>query len=284
MKTRLATAAFAALLSPALVWGWGANGHRVVGEVADHHLSEQARRQIAVILDGDGLAEVSTWPDDIRSDPAWDRAVTWHYMSIDDQETLASTERAEFDVLEALGRMEAVLRDPGSTRQEKADALRFYVHFVGDVHQPLHVGRRADRGGNEVKVRWFGENRNLHSVWDVGLIDSQRLSFTEIARFIDDPSPAEIAAWQAAPYEEWVRESFCLRSEVYDLGTAVAGPDRLPDLGYRYAYLKMPLVERRLLQAGVRLAGRLDSIFADAPTPPPPAEVPASPAAWCASP
>lgn len=276
--------ALALLALPAAAWGWGQNGHRIVGEIAERHLSDQARRQIAVILDGDGLAEAATWPDEIRSDPAWDHSHDWHWMSIDDHETLATTARAaDGDVLEAMQRFEAVLRDPQAAREQKDQALRFYVHFVGDVHQPLHVGRRADRGGNGIPIRWFRENRNLHSVWDEGLIESERLGFTEFARFIDAATPRQIAAWQAAPYEEWVRESFCARPEVYDFSAeAPVGPGEDPQLGYRYAYRKMPLVERRLLQAGIRLAGRLDAIFAGMPPPAAPEPIPSDPAVWCA--
>lgn len=271
--------------SPGAAWAWGQNGHRVVGEIAERHLSDEARRQIAVILDGDSLAEASTWPDEIRSDPLWAQtAGPWHYMSIDDGETLATTARAaEGDVLEALGRMEAVLRDPAASHAQKAEALRFYVHFVGDIHQPLHVGRRADRGGNSIRVRWFREERNLHSVWDEGLVESENLSFVDFARFIDGPTIVESAAWQAGPYEEWVRESFCMRSRAYDFGEQRA-PEAgaLPELGYRYAYVSLPIVRHRLLQAGVRLAGRLNAIFAGVPAPPPPAEIPTDPAVWCA--
>jgi len=280
-----AVLALGVLALPATAWGWGQNGHRVVGEIAERHLSDQASRQIAVILDGDGLAEAATWPDEIRSDPSWDHAAPWHWMSIDDHETLAATARAaDGDVLEALARFEAVLRDPQAPRERKAEALRFYVHLVGDVHQPLHVGRRDDRGGNSIRVRWFRENRDLHSVWDEGLIESERLSFTELTRFIDQATPQQVDAWQAAPYEEWVRESFCLRPVVYDFGPdAPAHAGALPDLGYRYAYRKLPVVEERLLQAGVRLAGRLDAIFAGLPAPAAPVEIPTDPVAWCAA-
>lgn len=283
MPSRRCTSLALVLLAvPAAAWGWGQNGHRVVGEIADRHISDLARRQIAVILDGDGLAEAATWPDDVRSDPAWRNAAPWHYVSIDDQETLATTARAaEGDVLEALQRFEAVLRDPAAPKERKAEALRFYVHFVGDVHQPLHVGRRGDRGGNSIRVRWFRDDRNLHSVWDEGLIEAQRLSFTELTRFIGEATPQQVAAWQAAPYEEWVRESFCLRPVVYDFGSeAPADPGAVPDLGYGYVFRKTPVIEQRLLQAGIRLAGRLDAIFGDLPSPAAP-DVPDDPAAWC---
>jgi len=154
-------------------------------------------------------------------------------------------------------RFEAVLRDPEAARGDRVEALRFLVHFVGDVHQPLHVGRREDLGGNRVLVLWFDEPANLHSVWDSRMIESEELSFTELAGFIDHPTPEEVAAWQATGYPDWIAESFALREEVYDLG------DRR--LGYRYGYEKLPIVRKRLLQAGVRLAGLLESIFAPAP-------------------
>ncbi|HEX5760563.1 MAG TPA: S1/P1 nuclease [Thermoanaerobaculia bacterium] len=281
--SRSCTAVLALLLSPACAWGWGPNGHRVVGEIAERHLSDHARRQIAALLDGDGLAELSTWPDDIRSDPGWDRAKPWHFVSIDDQETLATTARdPQGDVLEALHRLEAVLRDPQAERERKVEALHFYVHFAGDVHQPLHVGRRDDLGGNKIRVKWFREPSNLHSVWDQGLIESQKLSFTELVRFIDDRTPREVAAWQAAPYEEWVKESFCLRGRVYDFGReAPANPGQEPELGFGYAFATMAIVEEQLVKAGVRLAARLDAIFAGEPAPAPPAAVPSSANEWC---
>jgi S1/P1 Nuclease len=276
-------AALVLLALPGCAWAWGQNGHRIVGEVADRHLSEQARREIAVILEGDGMAEASTWPDDIRSDPSRDAAKPWHFISIDDNETLATTARdPKGDLLEALQRFAAVLRDPQAARETKAEALHFFVHFVGDAHQPLHVGRRADLGGNTVKVSWFKEPSNLHSVWDTGLIEAENLSFTEFTRFIDDRSPRQVADWQAAPYEEWVRESFCLRGQVYDLGReAPANPGQEPQLSYGYAYAKKEIVAEQLVKAGVRLAARLNEVFAGEPAPPPPAEIPPSPDAWC---
>ncbi|HEV8239713.1 MAG TPA: S1/P1 nuclease [Thermoanaerobaculia bacterium] len=284
MRGRLGwLAAIGLLCTPAAAWGWAQNGHRTVGEVADRHLSDQARRQIAVILDGDGLAEISTWPDDIRSDPSFDRVKPWHFISIDDNETIANTARdPKGDLLAALQSQEAVLRDPQATKEAKAEALRFYVHFVGDAHQPLHVGRRDDLGGNKVLVKWFKEDRNLHSVWDEGLIASENLSFTELVRFIDDPTPQQVAAWQAAPYEEWLREAFCLRPQVY-AGTAppASPPGQKADLGYAYAYANVPIVKRQLVKAGVRLAGRLNAIFAGEPAPPPPPSIPTDPHQWC---
>lgn len=244
--------ALALASSPAAAWG--PNGHRVVGQIAENHLTPEARAALEELLGAESLARAGTWADEIRSDPAWNRAAPWHYISIDDDETVETTERnPRGDVLEAMERYEAVLRDPAAAREDKVVAVRFLTHFVADVHQPLHVGRRGDRGGNGILVLWFGEPTDLHALWDSEMIESQKLSFTELARFIDHPTPEQVTQWQAAGYRDWIAESFALRDSVYDLG------DRR--LGYEYGFHNLPIVERRLLQAGVRLAGLLNSVF-----------------------
>lgn len=243
------------LTASAPVFAWGPNGHRIVGRIAANHLSEEAARAIECLIGPEGLDQVSTWPDEIRSDPSWRRADPWHFISIDDGETLETTARNPAgDVLEAMQRFEAVLRDPQASRRAKQEALKFLVHFVGDVHQPLHVGRRADRGGNSVEVFWFGDKTNLHSVWDSGLIENEKLSFSEFAAFIDHPTQEEIRTWQSATFADWVKESKAEREKVYKIGDG--------KLSFQYAFENMPLVKRRLVQGGVRLAGLLNSIFA----------------------
>ncbi len=238
---------------PALAWG--PVGHRTVGEIAEHHLTRRARTEVAKLIAPSTLADVSTWADEIRYLPEWKRADPWHYLSIDDGETLATTARnPQGDVLDAIERMERALRDGAATREQRAEALKFLAHFVGDVHQPLHVGRRADAGGNKVEVVFNGEPINLHWVWDALIINDQGYSYSELARALDHPSPAQVRTWQQAAFADWIAESQALRPEVY----------RLPENGkinYLYAYERWPIVEQRLLRAGVRLAGRLNAIF-----------------------
>jgi hypothetical protein len=253
-----ASLALSALLLtvPATAFAWGPNGHRIVGRIAMNHLTAEAAHAVECLLGPEGLDQASTWGDEIRSDPAWKRAEPWHFISIDDAETLETTKRSpDGDLVEAIQRFEGVLRDPRASQQAKQEALKFLVHFVGDIHQPLHVGRRADQGGNDVKVTFFREDTNLHYVWDSGLIENERLSFSEFAAFIDHPTLAELTSWPAMPVADWARESKALRERVYALP-----PDR--KLSYEYAYANKPIVKRRLLQAGVRLAGLLNNIFA----------------------
>jgi hypothetical protein len=247
------------LIAPASVFAWGPNGHRIVGRIAANHLTAEAAVAVASLIGPEGLDQASTWADEIRNDPDWQPPLRnpspWHFISIDDQETLETTARdPEGDVLQAIERFAAVLRSPQATRPAKQEALRFLVHFVGDVHQPLHVGRRADRGGNSIDVTLFGEKTNLHAVWDSGLIESEKLSFSELAAFIDHPTLEESRTWQSSTPADWVRESKAARDRIYKISDG--------KLGFQYAFDNMPLVKRRLLQAGVRLAGLLNAIFA----------------------
>jgi hypothetical protein len=246
-------------LQPYSAFAWGPTGHRVVGRIAERHLSEAAARGVAGILGSESLVQASTWPDEIRSDPAWDQAKPWHFVSLDDNESYDTAPKSPGgDAVEAIGRFTRVLQDPRAPAGKKIEALRFLVHFVGDVHQPLHVGRRDDRGGNAIQVTWFGESTNLHAVWDEKIIESEKLSFSELAEMVDHPTQTEIRTWQSTGVLDWIKESMAVRARVYEIGDK--------KLGYLYAYQNGPLVKRRLLQAGVRLAGVLNALF-DSPGP-----------------
>jgi hypothetical protein len=131
--------------------------------------------------------------------------------------------------------------------------LKFLVHLVGDIHQPLHVGCCDDQGGNKVQVKWFGGNSNLHRVWDSDMIDGTRLSYTELAQSLGTPDAATIKKLQSGTVRDWANESMSHRDRVYNVGKG--------NLGYEYSYKNMPLVKERLLAAGVRLAGVLNDIY-----------------------
>lgn len=240
---------------------WGATGHRIVAQIATRHISEKTARALKQLLGWESLPQTSTWPDEVRSDPKWDHAVPWHYISIDVGEDFKTMPRnPDGDIVESLRRLERVLRDPKASREDKVVALRFYVHLVGDIHQPLHVGRRNDRGGSDIKVKWFSEESNLHRVWDSGMIDKQRLSFSEFASFIDHPTLPQIRRWQAAEYEDWVEEMRNMREAIYTASNDFkTEQDR--DLGYRYSYRHLPTVKEQMVKAGVRLAGMLNRVF-----------------------
>lgn len=246
--------AAALLSSQPAAYPWGPTGHRVVGRIAARYLTEKASLAVKGLLGPDSLAEIGPWADEIRSDPAWDRVYTWHFVTIGDGLTYATAPKdPKGDVISALQRFEAELRNPKTSREDKAIALKFYAHLVADVHQPLHVGRDGDRGGNDVKVIWHGQNANLHAVWDSLMIDFQKLSFSEFAEFLDPPSQRQSAEWRKGGYLDWATESVKLRPRVYDIGKG--------KLGYEYSYRNLPVVRERLMQSAIRLAAQLNSIF-----------------------
>lgn len=233
---------------------WGPIGHRVVGQIAFEHLNPKTKKEITKILENERLSMVSTWPDFIRSDRAWDKAVTWHYVTIPDGQTYAQIEKEKSgDIVEAIERFKDELKSKKVNLEQKKIALKFLVHLVGDIHQPLHVGKPGDKGGNDVKVKWFKEETNLHHVWDESLINFQQLSFSEYVQWINQVKPIELKQWQADSIEIWIEENKSLRSQVYDIGDG--------RLGYDYNFKNIKTVNERLVKSGVRLAGILNSLF-----------------------
>jgi hypothetical protein len=244
--------------SPA--YAWGRTGHRVIAAIADHNVSGLTRAHIRAILGSESLDEASTWPDEMRSDPDpfWQKTASpWHYVTLAGHEYDMAP--PEGDAITALRRFTAMLRDPATSLKDRQLALRFVVHLVGDLHQPLHAGSGADKGGNEVKVTFDGRPTNLHAVWDSGLVDEEQLSFSEYAERLERrTTPEDVVAWWDSNPLDWVRESATIRDTIYP---------KDPKLGWSYSYQMQPIVRRRLQQGGVRLAAYLDWVFAPPQTP-----------------
>jgi len=263
MKARvlLVAAAFTAVLNPAPTSAWGKTGHRAIAAVADPHLSGLARAHIREIIGIESLDEAATWPDEMRSDPSpfWQKTASpWHYVTVGG--FAYDRPPPEGDAVTALSRFNAILRDPATSKKDRQLALRFVVHIVGDLHQPLHVGKGDDRGGNDVKVTWFGKSTNLHAVWDSALVDDQQLSFSELAdRLRRHTSSRDVIDWWVSNPIVWIAESAQIRDRIYPAG---------PELSYDYVYQHTPIANRRLQLAGIRLAAYLNALF-DRPMPMP---------------
>ena len=259
-KTVLAAAAIAICL-PSPAAAWGQLGHRVIGEIAGERISGKTRAELELILGEEDLAEASTWSDEQRSNPAtfWQReAGAYHYVTVPEGQTYAEVSPPEEgDALTALDRFAATVRDPNASREDKALALKFIIHIVGDVHQPLHTGNGDDRGGNDVRVRWFGNETNLHSVWDTQMIEGKSLSYTEYATWLDRQiEPADTIAWWEANPQVWIGESTQIRDTIYP-----AAGQEMPSLSYDYQFEHLATAEMRMQQGGVRLAAYLDWLF-----------------------
>jgi len=245
------------LLATVPAWGWGNTGQRVIAQIAENHLSVEARRAVRDLLGFDSLAEVSNWSDEARSTEPWQHTAPWHYVNFEPGDPgYEAIEKSPYgDVITGTRWSEEILRDPRSSREDKIVALKFLVHFIGDMHQPMHVGRLSDRGGNETTIRWMGRTTNLHNLWDSGLIDLENLSFNEWVRFLDHPTETQIAEWQLGDVVDWVEQTRALVDGCYDFEEGAS-------LGYQYFNRHLPTVKEQLLEAGIRLAGKLNSIFA----------------------
>lgn len=235
-------------------YGWGATGHRVTGMIASNHLNKKAKKKIEALLGQESLAMVSTWMDDIRSDSTFDYASDFHWVTVETGQTYEQSKKnTNGDVIMTIERLISELKSGKLDRVTEIQNLKFLIHLVGDIHQPLHVGCCDDQGGNKVQVKWFGGNSNLHRVWDSDMIDGTKLSYTELAQSLGTPDQATIKKLQSGSVRDWANESMTYRQRVYEVGKG--------NLGYEYSYKNLPLVRDRLLAAGVRIAGVLNDIY-----------------------
>ena len=236
---------------------WGQTGHRVVGLIAEQHLSKRAQKAIKSLLEGHSLAYASTIADEIKSDKAYDAYGPWHYVNYDMDKTYdPSNADDRGDVVYGIQKCIEVLSSKQSSESDKSFHLKLLIHFIGDLHQPLHVGRSEDQGGNRIQVSWFSRNSNLHRVWDSDLIDGYNMSYEELAQeLMRSTDKAELMAIQEGNYRDWVEESHQIAKVVY--ASAVSGDK----LSYRYGYDYYQMVFEQLKKGGYRLAKILNEIF-----------------------
>jgi len=240
--------------------GWGALGHRIVGQIADSYLTKQTKKEIYKILGTESIAMTSNWADFIKSDQAYSYLSTWHYINF--KPGLSETDLKNYlatdtvtDVYTKMNWLILQLKNKELEQEKKVFYLRLLIHFVGDIHQPMHIGRPDDRGGNTIKLSWFNNPYNLHQVWDEKLIEFQQLSYTEYATAINYTTKAQRKEWQAQPLSDWIWQSYQQAEKIY----ADVKPD--DKLSYQYNFKYIGIVNQQLLIGGVHLAGLLNEIF-----------------------
>ncbi len=239
---------------------WGTDGHQIVARLAATRIAPATAAEVSRLLGGQSMAAVSTWADMVRRDrPA---TAAWHFVDIEVIDSSYVPSRDCKDgacIIDALATQTAILADRTANDSVRSEALKWVIHFVGDLHQPLHGSDRYDKGGNDVKLTFQGKQTNLHSLWDTGLLLSQGLSDDQIVDSIVGRMQRrpDLAAIANATTVQWAMESHDLaRDVVYRLlpqGTEI-GPD--------YVAAAMPVINERLLRAGVRLAAVLDRALA----------------------
>lgn len=234
---------------------YGPEGHLIAGRAAAPLLCPRAAAEVARLAGAEDLGELGLWADRIRSDPAYADAAPWHYVNIPNGAKIAEhVTPPEGDVLWAIGHFRARLGDDGLADSERGEALRFLVHFVVDLHQPLHVGLAEDRGGNEIAIVYESETINLHAFWDSQAIEQVGIPLAEYTARITRAAAAVVDG-VVLDHEVWAVESLALRPTVYSYG--VAG--REPSAGYLEDAAVLTM--NRLALSAARLAGTLNSVF-----------------------
>lgn len=255
-------------------FSWGEMGHATVGEIAERNLTPEIKTAINDILGPEKLALTAVWADSVKDDSDFDPFKPYHFMHSDVAES-------DKDSMTVLKKYPEILKDKNANRSVKIVALKYLVHVVGDIHQPFHVGLVGDAGGNFCKVSWKpGQLSNLHAVWDGKVIEY------DVAQFRKNYSPfkdysyndyasdiiktqklseEELTGTQNDLFSSWAKESEVIRDAQY-LGSAPytycqKNSTEIPTVTDEYKKQAAEVTEKRLLQAGLRLANLLNSIF-----------------------
>ena len=253
--------------APALAWG--VQGHALVADVAQRQLQPAALAQVQSLLaveDHSTLSDIASWADRLREhDPDLGRrSARWHYVNLArlglPEEQNCQYRAAEHCadgncVVAAIEEQGRLLADTAASPQQRLQALKFVVHFVGDVHQPMHAGYGHDKGGNDMQIQHAGHGSNLHAFWDSGMLRTRGLdnaTYLEQLMQLPDPvlAPAQPARWA---------ENSChiaISAGVY--------PDS-HRLGPAYVEQQLPLIEAQLRAGGDHLADLLNTLLAPAP-------------------
>jgi hypothetical protein len=261
--------AFARFLLPLLLlisgqaWAWGPEGHEIVAHIAADNLTPSAHLRISQLLGGDAPALMvleSNWADEIRADRP--QTAAWHYVNIpigskgyDPRRDCAK----DNCVVAQIGRDIAVLRDPRAPQAARLEAFRFLIHFVADLHQPLHAADRRDKGGNGFVVMEGRRRSNLHRVWDQDVVEALGPDPALVAGGIEAGlSPQDRQRLMGGTPADWANESFQVAAREIYARLPTNGPVRLPR---DYTSREKAVVRQQLLRAGLRLAAVLNAIY-----------------------
>lgn len=247
---------------------WGQKGHDTTCAIAQRHMTLTTRARINAILDGKSILYWSNWFDNAVHQPEFEYAKTWHYKNIDEGQQFDDVPPFETgDVVSKLDELARILKEseqalstPGcdstAIKAQEALALKMLVHLMGDLHQPMHMGRKTDLGGNRVSVKYFGRDANLHGIWDTNLVESAHAwSHSEWVEEIDRTTGPQRQAICAGTFSDWGRETHGIALQVYEdtpEGTKVS---------YDYVAKWSPVIEEQFLRGGLRLAKVLNDIF-----------------------
>ena len=247
-----------ALLSYLPSFGWGQKGHDVVAYIAECNLTPEAYQKVVKKLGNHSLVYYANWLDNASYSDQYRYTKTWHYANVDEgytYDTMPKNEKG--DVVTAINGIIAEIKSGKLSAEQENVRLRMLIHLVGDIHCPMHAGHLSDRGGNSVMVKFFNKETKLHSLWDTALVEAaHKWSYTEweqqLNRYCTAEQKQKLAQGEAV---DWLNESHAIATEIYK-----ATPEK-SKVSYDYIAYYAPVIEKRLLSGGLRLARILNELY-----------------------
>lgn len=256
LKIKLTTL-LAAIFVATECLAWGQVGHDTTCSIAEKHLSKKAKKRIAKVFDGKSIIYWSNWLDNASHHAEYAYTSTWHYKNIEEGQDYDDVQPFKTgDIITALNEQITRLKSHTLSKDEEALALKMFIHFMGDLHQPMHFGRLSDTGGNKVQVRFFDYGTNLHHVWDEDLVEKgHRWTYDEWTAQLDRLSKDEIRQLCTGTLDDWAKESYEYAKKIY------AATPSGTKISYDYVAEWTPLVEQQFVKGGIRLAHILNEIY-----------------------
>jgi nuclease S1 len=250
------------LFSASSAYSWGRLGHRVVAKMAEDRLTPAARTAIRNILGpGTSLAEISNWVDEQKEASG---NSSWDYVNVPISESHYDPGYCPSDgcVVSKIKEFKRILEDPKAGEKDKQQALKYFIHLVTDLHQPLHVGDTGSRGGNQIHVLFYKEEANLHQVWDSLAIENySKNANVWLWELTGKVSPKLKDEWSKGTPEDWATESLLIARKAYSLPgdkTVMKSGSKLEDA---YCRMAIPIIQQQLARAGIRISWLLNEMF-----------------------
>jgi len=233
-------------------FAWGPEGHHYVVEIAKLYLDKGVEEKVQKVLGSMTFDEAAVWMDEIKKDHAYDNMKPWHYINIDKDKTYVKTD--EGNVVNELEKSIAKLNSKKDLKEDEINLnIKIVFHLVGDLHMPLHDGYGIDKGGNDIKLDFIGKPKNLHYIWDMGIIEYKKITVDDCMKAGANFSKAEIKELQKIDVVKWMEQSRSYLKDVYDFKDNTITEE--------YITKSVPIIEKQIFIAGVRLAAILNQAF-----------------------
>ncbi len=237
-----------------VTFAWGKTGHQIVARIAKYSVNSSIQDSVNKYFGSMTWEAASTWMDDIKSDPTYNYMKVWHYINIDKGKMYDSSIVNGNNVVNQLKIAIGILMKRSKhTKEEITLNLKIIFHLIGDLHQPLHVGYGSDRGGNTIKITFNGKSKNLHQIWDGDIIRCKKITYKKERSLYSKLPNDTLNKIKNATLMDWFAQSRGYLDNVYSYKSTTIDED--------YINKSSVIIEKQLLDAGIRLGQILNDIF-----------------------